>query len=236
MLSLSGSKMPARLPLPARRTRHPSKLHMAALSRLTVLLPTPWARATSLTPPPALRATVHDIWLSAAKSVYAWAVENKLTDSNPFAGVKITVPRKVVTRDRAFTPTEAKTILAAASAIEPKSAFTAAQRWCPWLAGYSGARMGEITQLRGGDVRKPAKPLRRPSAPPVRPNSASGRRSRTPTRASATSTSVPPPRRPTRPSLLSAGLTTPPPAPSATATSALPAALASLWACATGKP
>jgi integrase len=98
--------------------------------------------------------TVHDIWLSSAKSVYAWAVENKFTDSNPFAAVKITVPRKVVTRDRAFTPAEAKTILAAASAIEPKSAFTAAQRWCPWLAGYSGARMGEITQLRGADVKQ----------------------------------------------------------------------------------
>ncbi len=28
----------------------------------------------------------------------------------------------------------------------------AARRWCPWLAAYSGARMGELTQLRGVDV------------------------------------------------------------------------------------
>ena len=26
------------------------------------------------------------------------------------------------------------------------------KRWCPWLAAYSGARMGELTQLRGVDI------------------------------------------------------------------------------------
>jgi integrase len=33
-----------------------------------------------------------------------------------------------------------------------RSKTDAARRWCPWLAAYSGARMGEITQLRGFDI------------------------------------------------------------------------------------
>ena len=45
--------------------------------------------------------------------------------------------------------------LRAASAIEtPKTIFQSAQRWVPWLCAYSGARPGEITQLRGVDIQK----------------------------------------------------------------------------------
>jgi integrase len=42
--------------------------------------------------------------------------------------------------------------LSAALAIQPRSKGDAAKRWCPWLAAYSGARMGELTQLRGVDI------------------------------------------------------------------------------------
>ena len=30
--------------------------------------------------------------------------------------------------------------------------FAAAKRWAPWLCAYSGARIGEITQMRGCDI------------------------------------------------------------------------------------
>lgn len=30
--------------------------------------------------------------------------------------------------------------------------FEAARRWVPWICAYTGARAGEITQLRGKDV------------------------------------------------------------------------------------
>ena len=101
-------------------------------------------------------ATVSDVWLSAARTIYAWASEQKLASGNPFVGVKITVPKKIETREsKAFTDEEAKTILRAALVIEPEgNAFKAAQRWVPWLQAYSGARAGEITQLRGQDVVK----------------------------------------------------------------------------------
>ncbi len=98
--------------------------------------------------------TAHDVWLIGARTVYGWAAENRLIDDNPFAKVKITVPKTPVTRDRAFTPAEAASVLNAANAIEIKSTFAAAQRWCPWLAAYSGARIGELTQLRAEDVKQ----------------------------------------------------------------------------------
>ena len=63
------------------------------------------------------------------------------------------VPKKIKTREtKAFTNDEINTILSAALAVQPRSKGDAAKRWCPWLAAYSGARMGELTQLRGVDV------------------------------------------------------------------------------------
>ena len=44
-------------------------------------------------------------------------------------------------------------ILRAASAITNlRDAFPRAKRWVMWVCAYSGARSGEITQLRGIDV------------------------------------------------------------------------------------
>jgi integrase len=54
---------------------------------------------------------------------------------------------------KAFTPEEAKTILRAALACEnPKTPTQRARRWVPWLCAYSGARSGEVTQLRVSDI------------------------------------------------------------------------------------
>lgn len=97
--------------------------------------------------------TVSDIWLSAARTIYKWAVEQRLANGNPFASVKITVPERAVLRDKSFTDDEVIIILSAATKIEAgDNAFKAAQRWVPWLCAYSGARAGEITQLRGQDI------------------------------------------------------------------------------------
>ena len=54
---------------------------------------------------------------------------------------------------KAFKPEETKVILRAASAISnTRDAFPRAKRWVMWLCAYSGARAGEVTQLRGVDV------------------------------------------------------------------------------------
>jgi integrase len=97
--------------------------------------------------------TVRDIYVKACRIVFAWAVGKRLLKNNPFTGWRITVPKKASNREtQAFTDDEIRTILSAALAIEPRTKADAAKRWCPWLAAYSGARMGEITQLRGKDV------------------------------------------------------------------------------------
>jgi integrase len=100
--------------------------------------------------------TVRDVWKVAGHTVFAWAVGQKLITRNPFAGVRVTVPRATRTRDgKWFTPEEIKTILRAAIGISnPKAKTQAARRWLPWLCAYSGARSGEIAQLRGVDVDK----------------------------------------------------------------------------------
>jgi integrase len=97
--------------------------------------------------------TVADVWVGAARTVFGWAVEERLILRNPFVGWRVKVPKKIRTREtKAFTEGEIRTILSAAVAVKVDRKTNAAKRWCPWLAAYSGARMGELTQLRGADI------------------------------------------------------------------------------------
>jgi integrase len=103
------------------------------------------------------RRTVSDIWVTAAKTVFAWALAEKYISANAFADVSIRVPKKVINREdgKAFSDAEQQIILKAALAIkDTKSPFKAACRWVPWLCAYSGARAGEITQLRKQDIER----------------------------------------------------------------------------------
>jgi integrase len=95
------------------------------------------------------------VWLPAAKTVFEWGLSQKHIRNNPFATVKIDVPKVAVLREegKAFRPEEAQVILRASLAItNTRDAFPRAKRWVMWLCAYSGARSGEITQLRGIDV------------------------------------------------------------------------------------
>ncbi|MHC2276928.1 integrase [Bradyrhizobium diazoefficiens] len=99
--------------------------------------------------------TVREIWLSASRRVFGWAREHKRVRQNPFKEVKVDVPRRVQTREdgRSFTAAEASTILKASLSYEkPTTPTERTRRWVPWLCAYSGARPGEITQLRGSDI------------------------------------------------------------------------------------
>jgi integrase len=101
--------------------------------------------------------TVRDSDISSLKSVFGWAVGNGRLQSNPAANIKMMAVKTAKVRERAFTEDEAKAILRHASEYRPNSAretpkVTAAKRWVPWLCAYSGARVGEIVQLRKEDV------------------------------------------------------------------------------------
>jgi hypothetical protein len=81
------------------------------------------------------------VWINAARTVYTHAVDQQLAASNPFKVVKVTVPRKMITREsKAFTTDEIDWILSNAAIIEPVSTFGYAKRFVPWILAYSGAR------------------------------------------------------------------------------------------------
>lgn len=100
--------------------------------------------------------TVRHGYLGAVKPVFAWAVANKLIATNPVAGVHVSVPRRTRNRaERGYTDAEAKIVLQAANAIDctlDRSFGAFARRWLPWLCAYTGARVGEMAQLRVQDI------------------------------------------------------------------------------------
>ena len=100
--------------------------------------------------------TVREVWLSASRTVFGWGLRHKRVSKNPFSDVYVDVPKKIRLREtKAFRPEEAVVILRAALACRhPKTMQERARRWVPWLCAYSGARAGEITQMRGVDVQE----------------------------------------------------------------------------------
>jgi hypothetical protein len=114
-----------------------------------------WVKA--LISPERSAATVKRTWLNAANTVFRWALDHEYIGRNAFAGIKLTVPKKKRLREtRAFHADEARTILKAAAAItDTRTPYEACKRWVPWLCAYTGARPGEMAQLRGADVIEP---------------------------------------------------------------------------------
>lgn len=106
---------------------------------------------------PASARTVKDADLAGLKSVFNWAVRNRKLQSNPAEGITIKLAKTNASRSRGFTEEEVKTILQACSGLEltnKKTQTNAAKRWVPWLLAYTGARIGEVAQLRKEDVRQ----------------------------------------------------------------------------------
>jgi hypothetical protein len=100
----------------------------------------------------------NDVWLMSARTVFGWALANKKIASNPFEDVSVPVPRRVQeVRERAFREPEWQAILRASRQPAPErmtAHHAAARRWVPWLCAYTGARAGEITQLRAEDIQQ----------------------------------------------------------------------------------
>ncbi len=99
--------------------------------------------------------TIREVYLAAVKVVLGWSVENRKIASNPATGVTVRVPKRMRLRDPGFTVSEASIILRASITDEPGGIsveHARARRWIPWLCAYSGARVGEIAQLRGCDI------------------------------------------------------------------------------------
>ncbi|WP_409567837.1 tyrosine-type recombinase/integrase [Methylobacterium sp. E-025] len=97
--------------------------------------------------------------LVAASSVFRWASGRsggQLLSGNPVTGTTLDEPRIVAQRERTFRGHEIAAILSAASAVkhdDRNPSRSAARRWCPGLAAYSGARITELTNLEKRDIR-----------------------------------------------------------------------------------
>ncbi|NTH43022.1 integrase [Agrobacterium rhizogenes] len=100
-------------------------------------------------------STVKDGYLAALRSTCAWGKANKRLSLNPVDGVSVATPRKIRTRPSHFTNEEKLVILKATlepTPIKMSQEMSRARRWIPWLCAYSGARIGEIAQLRKQDI------------------------------------------------------------------------------------
>jgi integrase len=77
---------------------------------------------------------------------------------NPAKGVKVAKVKKKRTRDPGFSDEEAVAILSDAfhhrRTGKASGHLSNARRWVPWLCAYSGARVGEMVQLRKQDLRQ----------------------------------------------------------------------------------
>ncbi|MES0074954.1 tyrosine-type recombinase/integrase [Mesorhizobium sp. M0058] len=102
--------------------------------------------------------TVKDSYLSGLRSVFTWAVNNRKMEANPATGITIKVGKQRRLRESWFTPKEITGILTASANVrkgsKEKPQRHGLKRWVPWLCAYTGARVGEIVQLRKEDVRK----------------------------------------------------------------------------------
>jgi integrase len=96
--------------------------------------------------------TVKDSDLAGLKTLFGWAVSNRKLASNPATGITIKLGKPQKLRGKGLTEEEAKAILQAAMKVDGSGRTDAARRWVPWLAAYTGARVGELAQLRKQDV------------------------------------------------------------------------------------
>lgn len=103
------------------------------------------------------KKTIVDGYLPAVRAAFDIAFEDGAIPANPVTALKVRAPKAVKVRDRDLTDVEAAIILNAALGPQPAKLadhHALARRWVPWLCAYTGARVGEMTQLRAMDIQE----------------------------------------------------------------------------------
>lgn len=96
-------------------------------------------------------------YLPAIRVPFTVAYEDEVIPVNTASALKVRAPKVVKLRERDLTDDEAATILKATVGPQPAKLaedHARARRWVPWLCAYTGARVGEITQLRAKDIQQ----------------------------------------------------------------------------------
>lgn len=95
--------------------------------------------------------------LGPLKTIFKWGVEQRLLTFNPANDVSLRLSRKTKLREKTFTDEEVRRLLSASLELAKRPKLQAnnlLRRWVPWLCAYTGARIGEIVQLRKQDIKK----------------------------------------------------------------------------------
>lgn len=102
--------------------------------------------------------TIKDNDLAGLRAVFGQAVKDRLLPTNPAEGVSLPVGKREVNRElKGFTDDEAIAILSRARSYVPgreAPRLASAKQWVPWLCAFTGARVGELLQLRKEDVQQ----------------------------------------------------------------------------------
>ena len=98
--------------------------------------------------------TVHQGRIAAMRALFQYAVHADMLSDNPFANIVYRYDPRPFQR-RGFSAEEARTILIATlhSFARQQSHTRSVRRWVPWLCAFTGARVGEVMQLRKSDVK-----------------------------------------------------------------------------------
>ena len=106
--------------------------------------------------------TISDVYLASVKAVLGQASVDGQIGSNPAERIRVAYRKKPRTREQGFTRDEAYFVLDHCSRVDATAMSrdrAAALRWVPWLCAYSGARVGEITQMRPCDIYRTGRDL-----------------------------------------------------------------------------
>jgi integrase len=96
-----------------------------------------------------LRAkTIKDTYLGCLRALLNFALRNKMISSNPVENVRVAYSKNSEQRQLPYTDEEVARLLLLA-----KRETNPARRWLPWLAAFTGARIGELAQLWGEAIR-----------------------------------------------------------------------------------
>jgi integrase len=103
------------------------------------------------------KKTITDSYVPAVRVSLGIAYENEQIPANPATGLKVRAPKAVTTQSKDHSTEAAQAILTTTlrpshGAVSGRHAL--ARRWVPWICAYTGARVGEVTQMRAMDVRQ----------------------------------------------------------------------------------
>ncbi|WP_417811952.1 DUF6538 domain-containing protein [Thalassospira alkalitolerans] len=102
--------------------------------------------------------TIKDSELAGLKTIFKWGAGQHLIPGNPAEGITVAYKKPKLTRSKGFTEAEALTLLRHSvnhkSQVNETERLANAKRWVPWICAYTGARVGEIVQLRKEDLIK----------------------------------------------------------------------------------